>query len=290
MTALAADKEIGRKEQGPWQVYPVAASTTIYKGALVAINSSGYLVPASDTAGLRLAGVAMEGKDNSSGSNGDLECKCAVTGVFPVVASSITQAMVGRMLYIVDDQTVDETTTNWVPAGILREYTSATAGYIEIDKATGYRVDTIELMQPLAARPGSDWTESANGLELTLNKTNGLAYVSAAGLRVGDIITAVQVAGGLGATTGSASSLVATLQSVTGAAGGSTVATIQLMDTVTGEADAVINATKTLASAYTVLTDVAVQLKLDGTTANNAACDLDVTAWSLTVQRSVYGG
>ena len=120
MTALAADKEVGRQEQGPWQVYKVAASTTIYQGAGVCINSSGYLVPAADTAGLKSAGMAMEGKDNSTGSDGDLECKVAVTGKFPVVASSISQAMVGRMLFWVDDQTVDETTTNWVPAGILR--------------------------------------------------------------------------------------------------------------------------------------------------------------------------
>ena len=145
------------------------------------------------------------------------------------------------------------------------------------------------MLMPLAARPGTDWTESANGLELDQNKTNGLAYLSAAGLRAGDVVTAVQLAGGLGATTGSASSVTATLQSVTGAAGGVTVATIQAMDAVSSEADTAINATKTLASAYTVLTDVGIQLKLDGTTADNAACDLVVSCWSLTVQRTVYG-
>ena len=64
MTALA--KDFQRKSMGSTAVVsrgfacPVAASTTIYKGAFVALNASGYLVPASANRNLRIVGVAED--------------------------------------------------------------------------------------------------------------------------------------------------------------------------------------------------------------------------------------
>lgn len=129
--ALAADRETQQKEAGvKW--YPVAA-VKVYKGSLVCINASGYAAPAADTASFRVVGVAREFKDNSAGAAGDLKIQVASGRLFRFAASSITQAMVGQMMYVVDDQTFDDAIgTNAVKAGQLAEFISATEGWIFI--------------------------------------------------------------------------------------------------------------------------------------------------------------
>lgn len=49
----------------------VAAETTISAGIMVAVNADGYAVPASKTAGLRVAGCAMRYTDNMAGVDGE---------------------------------------------------------------------------------------------------------------------------------------------------------------------------------------------------------------------------
>jgi hypothetical protein len=56
--------------------YLVAATTKIYEGSLVAINSSGYAVPASANNTLKVVGVAQAQADNTSGSAGDINVLC----------------------------------------------------------------------------------------------------------------------------------------------------------------------------------------------------------------------
>ena len=58
MAALSAPYDAHSKD-GELIAYPVAAATTIYKGALVALTG-GYAKPAADTAGVLFAGVAHE--------------------------------------------------------------------------------------------------------------------------------------------------------------------------------------------------------------------------------------
>lgn len=48
----------------------VAAGVTIFTGALVAVNTNGFLVPGASTAGLKAVGRAEGYTDNSSGANG----------------------------------------------------------------------------------------------------------------------------------------------------------------------------------------------------------------------------
>jgi hypothetical protein len=138
MTALSADRETTRKEAG-FKAYPVAATTTIYKGSLVCLNSSGYAIPAADTAGLRFIGVASEKVVNASG-NGAANINVYTEGLFKFVATSISQAMVGDPMYAADDQTFDDTSTNLVQCGVLDEYVSATSGWINIGSAVKGKV------------------------------------------------------------------------------------------------------------------------------------------------------
>lgn len=128
MTALSADRETAIKG-GIFKSYPCGVDV-IYKGGLVAIDADGYAVAAANTAGLRVVGIADEKVDNSAGSAGDKEVKVRRGCIAKLVATSITQAMVGSHMYVADDQTFDDTATNGVIAGILVEYVSATSGWI----------------------------------------------------------------------------------------------------------------------------------------------------------------
>ena len=129
---LDADRNTISKA-GELQSYPCAVDI-IYKGAMVCINASGYAAPAADTAGYSdVVGVATEKVDNSGGSAGDLSVRVQSGRRFNFVATAIVQGDVGRTMYVVDDQTMDQLPgVNSIVAGMLTEFVSATAGYIHI--------------------------------------------------------------------------------------------------------------------------------------------------------------
>lgn len=102
---LSADRATEYRE-GVEIEHPVAATALIYAGSLVAINASGYAVPAADTAGLVLAGLAMARADNSAGQNGDINVVVRTKAVARLKGSSLAQSQVGRIVYVVDDETV----------------------------------------------------------------------------------------------------------------------------------------------------------------------------------------
>lgn len=136
MTVLAANKDVERKE-GMIESFLVEDNVHVYKGAMVCKNPAGYALPAADAAGYKLLGEAYEECDNTltGHSQGGKSVRVRRPGLLLVVATSITQAMLGEMMYIVDDQTVDDTSTCMIPAGILVDYDSATAGWIDIGRA-----------------------------------------------------------------------------------------------------------------------------------------------------------
>ncbi|WP_126975042.1 hypothetical protein [Frigidibacter oleivorans] len=125
MTALTQDRNtpaaLGVLRQGL-----VAASQLIYAGSLVCRNSSGYLVKGSTATGLIGAGRAEERVDNSTGSAGDASLRF-MPGIFRFANSAstdeITDADIGALCYVVDDQTVAKTSaTN----------TRSKAGFVEM--------------------------------------------------------------------------------------------------------------------------------------------------------------
>lgn len=115
MTALAAERNTlrrGAQVVPERHTVPVAASTKIYKGGIVALNASGYAVVPSAATTLITVGVATETVDNSSGSAGDLKVN-VLPGVYRVGNSASTDAIalawVGKDCFLVDDQTVAKT-------------------------------------------------------------------------------------------------------------------------------------------------------------------------------------
>ena len=105
---------------------PVAASTTLYAGAIAAVNSSGYIVPAADTAGLRVLGRIepqpnLSAIDNSAGAAGDLSVTLK-RGIFQLANDAtypVTAAYLGKPVFVKDDFTVAVASTNNVVAGVF---------------------------------------------------------------------------------------------------------------------------------------------------------------------------
>lgn len=105
---LATERDTKTKE-GVFRVFPVAASTKIYQGAIVAVNASSLAVPGATSTTLKAAGRAEETVDNTAGSAGDKKISVR-RGIFQYANSASTDEIalkdIGSNAYIVDDQTV----------------------------------------------------------------------------------------------------------------------------------------------------------------------------------------
>ena len=132
MTVLSADKEAKRAE-GTLKSYLVYQSTTIYKGGLVVLNTSGYAIAGVNTASVRFVGVASEKVDNSTGASGDKSVVVYKTGEFEFALGASSIAQVGTQMYIVDDATVNSTATNSIKCGFMTEYVSSAIARVRID-------------------------------------------------------------------------------------------------------------------------------------------------------------
>ena len=134
MAALTADRNTQSKI-GDIAIYPVNALSQIYKGSIVCVDDTGNLVPAADTADFQVVGVADENVLGGA-ADGDTSCRVISGRKFRFPATSITQAMVGDPMFVVDDQTFDDSAgaTNDVPIGRLQEFISTTEGWVFIPK------------------------------------------------------------------------------------------------------------------------------------------------------------
>ena len=125
MTALTQEREARRWAGLPGVLVPcaAAASQTIYAGALVALNAAGHAVPAAAAVGLRIAGVAVETVKSGPGAGTDkVIVRRGAVHLFANAAGAnrLTQADVGAVCYVADDQTVqDDGGTNDVRVGVM---------------------------------------------------------------------------------------------------------------------------------------------------------------------------
>ncbi len=100
---LTANREVPRLVDGPTpsiRTYKIAGSTHIYKGSMVGLNSSGYLVAMQASATTaKFIGISYEQVDNSAGSNGDLECRVYTQGDFIFDLSSVAVTDITAAVY-----------------------------------------------------------------------------------------------------------------------------------------------------------------------------------------------
>jgi len=121
MAALTADK--ARTVYGtPIGVdVRVAASTTLYAGAIAVGDAGGDAVAATDAAGLALLGIVTEKVDNSSGADGDKTVVVQRGHIEKLNHSALVQADVGKNVFVSDDNTVSDSAamTNDLKVGTL---------------------------------------------------------------------------------------------------------------------------------------------------------------------------
>ena len=110
MAALTQDRNTPRREGEDFS-HPVAAATTIFAGALVALNAAGNAIPAATATGLIVIGRA-EARVVNPGAAG-AERVPVRRGVFRWANSTstdeIARAEIGDDCWAVDDQTVAKT-------------------------------------------------------------------------------------------------------------------------------------------------------------------------------------
>lgn len=123
MGALTNARDTAEVMNGGRQlVLPVKAKTTIYQGALVALDADGYAVPGKKAEGLTAAGRAEETVENTGG-DGEQMIR-VLRGVFiyantGTAANKVTAAHVLKPCYIQDDQTVTALAAGASVAGLV---------------------------------------------------------------------------------------------------------------------------------------------------------------------------
>lgn len=87
--------------------HPVAANTLIVIGGLVALNATGFAVPAT-AAGKNAVGVSEIFADNSTGADGDVtvNVRRSVFAFNNSATSAIARTDIGAVAYVEDDNTV----------------------------------------------------------------------------------------------------------------------------------------------------------------------------------------
>ncbi|MFZ4394162.1 MAG: hypothetical protein ACOYOU_00890 [Kiritimatiellia bacterium] len=88
----------------------VASNVIVYAGAMVAINTGGYAVPAADTASYSVIGRAEETVDNRGVAYSATQPIKVARGIFRWAnGDAATDADIGKLAYVTDDQTINKT-------------------------------------------------------------------------------------------------------------------------------------------------------------------------------------
>ena len=108
MTALVADRNTPMKD-GKLISVPLAAGVKIFAGSLVAATATGLATPGATATTLTYLGRAEEQIDNTSGAASAKSVLVRKGEAFKfanLAADPVTQASMGKVCYIADDQTV----------------------------------------------------------------------------------------------------------------------------------------------------------------------------------------
>lgn len=169
---------------------PVAASTTIYAGTMVAKDASGNAVPASSSAALILVGKAEAQVDNSAGAAGAKRVEVR-SGVFAfnnsgAGADLIAAANAFAYCYAVDDNVVALTDGGGTRpiAGVIYPFDPNNTTPVQVGVGVGFVVPS----NPSAPTPGGSPAFKARGAAFATNhsltaftvatNTDGITYVA----------------------------------------------------------------------------------------------------------------
>jgi predicted acyltransferase (DUF342 family) len=144
-TALADNRDTPELRHAEYFAY-IQGSNIIYAGALVAVDSTGVAVPAADTAGHNVVGRSEEEQDNTGSDYSATATIRVKRGTFRWVnGDAITDANVGSVAYVTDDQTVQAgASAQLIIAGVI----------VDVD-TTGVWIDTSDVGGIGASTPSS---------------------------------------------------------------------------------------------------------------------------------------
>lgn len=111
MVAMTQDRNTARRERGLLQVL-VAASAMIFAGSIVCVNADGFAVEGDTDPDLIYMGRAEHAVDNTGGADGDVSVLVHTDGAFQFennATDPVTQASIGMLCWVVDNQTVAAT-------------------------------------------------------------------------------------------------------------------------------------------------------------------------------------
>lgn len=183
--ALSADRNTAMKD-GEIINVPVATNVKIYAGGLVAINASGYATPGAAATTLTYLGRAEEQVDNTGGADGDETINVRRGKAFKFKnsgTSAITQAELGKVCYIEDDQTVSKTDQAGTlsAAGVVIGVDSDGVWVAEAGKAVLTATATLDFAS-INAAANADLTITVAGAAVGDAVTLGLPAAPTAGL------------------------------------------------------------------------------------------------------------
>lgn len=125
MAALTGEK-LTYKVPNTERYLPLKANTKIWKGAMVAVDATGFIVNVTAATGLTCIGVAMRTVDNTGGADGAKSIQVE-SGMFPMTNSTtasddVRRQEIGSPVYGVDNQTVGRIATGRSVVGVLHSF------------------------------------------------------------------------------------------------------------------------------------------------------------------------
>jgi len=115
--ALSKDSPRNYRHRGLEAALPVQASSTIYAGSAVSIDTGGEVGPLS-TSDASFAGFARKQADNSSGSAGDINAAIITKGLIEVTVTGLDDNDdLNDVVYMSDDDTLTLTVGSNLPIG-----------------------------------------------------------------------------------------------------------------------------------------------------------------------------
>ena len=101
--------------------FTVATGSTVYAGAITAVNSSGKAIPATSSGAITVVGRA----ENTAAAGETVTTRSGMFLYNPVSSGAISVTDVNKKCYVADDQTVTLTSgSSAVVAGVVRDVTA----------------------------------------------------------------------------------------------------------------------------------------------------------------------
>lgn len=141
-----------RRKEGRLIAYPVKASTKIYEGDFVVLDSGASPLTASTSSGAVYVGIAAESVDNSAGALGAEQVLVWCSGVFEVPHNSGSAPTLGAEVHV-DYETSTQQVRLAAPAGTGRRVLKAGRCVKTGTSVSQVRIDGHALREIVSVNP-----------------------------------------------------------------------------------------------------------------------------------------